>query len=135
MVLVNEAAENVSPTDIFGASCRWVEERRVRGRQIEPAMWTVGVVVLHVGAQGAIEMPTAQDERPVKELSSHRSHPSLSEGVGLRGSDRGEDHLRPFGLEHLVEGTGELLIAVADEEAYRCPGIVTVEGEVFSPAG
>ena len=134
MVLVDEAAENVSPTDIFGASCRWVEERRVRGSQIEPAMWSVGVVVLHVGVQHAIEMPTAQDERPVKELSSNRSHPALSEGVGLRGSDRGEDHLRPFGLEHLVEGTGELLIAVADEVAYRCLGIVTVEAEVQYPA-
>jgi len=85
---VYEAAENVSPTDLFGASCRWVEERRVRGSQIEPAMWSVGVVVLHVCVQHAIEMPTAQDERPVKELSSNRSHPSLSEGVGLWGSDR-----------------------------------------------
>src|SRR5437879_12073846 len=37
-------------------------------------------------------MPAAKDERPVKELSSNRSHPSLSEGIGLRGSDRGEDH-------------------------------------------
>jgi len=86
--------------------------------------------VLHVGAQDAIDMPTVQDERPVKELSSNGSHPSLSEGVGLWGSDRGEDHLRPFGLEHLVEGTGELLIAVADEVAYGCLGIVTAEGEV-----
>jgi len=75
-------------------------------------------------------MPTAQDEHPVEELSSNRSHPSLSEGVGLGGSDRGEDHLRPFGLEHLVEGTGELIVAIADEVAYRCPAIITVEGEV-----
>jgi hypothetical protein len=95
MVLVNEVAENVSPTDVFGASCRWVEERRVRGSQIEPAMGTVGVVVLHVGVQDVIEMPTTQDERPVKELSSNRSHPSLSEGVGLWGSDRGEDDFAP----------------------------------------
>jgi hypothetical protein len=93
-------------------------------------MWSVGVVVLHVGVQDAIEMPTAQDERPVKELSSHRSNPSLSEGVGLWGSDRGEDHLRPFGLEHLIEGTGELLIPVADEVAHRRHGIVSIEGEV-----
>jgi hypothetical protein len=93
-------------------------------------MWSVGVVVLHVGVQDAIEMPTAQDERPVKGLSSNRSHPSLSEGVGLRGSDRGEDHSGPFGLEHLVEGTGELLIAVADEEAHLRRGIVKIEGEV-----
>src|SRR6266496_693263 len=93
-------------------------------------MGTGGVVVLHVGLQDAIEMPTTQEERPVKELSSNRSHPSLSEGVGLWGSDRGGDHLRPFGLEHLVEGTGELLIAVADEVAHRRHGIVTVEGEV-----
>ncbi len=83
MVLVNEVAENVTPTDVFGASCRWVEERRVRRSQIEPAMGTVGVVVLHVGVQDAIEIPTTQVERPVKELSSNRSHPSLSEGVGL----------------------------------------------------
>jgi hypothetical protein len=87
VVLVDEAAENVSPTDLFGTSCRWVEERRVRGKpEIEPAMWSVGVVVLHVCVQHAIEMPTAQDERPVKELSSNRSHPSLSEGVGLVSS-------------------------------------------------
>ena len=109
---------------------RWVEERRVRGSQIEPAMGTVGVVVADIGVQEAIEMPTAQDERPVKELGSNRPHPSLSEGVGLRGSDRGEDHPGPFGLEHLVEGAGELLIAVADEEAHRWLGFVTIEGEV-----
>jgi hypothetical protein len=89
MVLVNEAAENVSPTEVFGASYRWAEERGVRGSQIESAMGTVGVVVLYVGVQDAIEMPPTQDERPVKELSSNRSHPSLSEGVGLWGSDRG----------------------------------------------
>jgi hypothetical protein len=90
--------------DIFGASCGSVEERRVRGSQIEPAMGTVSVVVLHVGVQHAIEMPTAQDECPVKELSSHRSHPSLSEGVGLWGSDRGEDHSGPFGLNTSSKG-------------------------------
>ncbi len=83
MVLVDKAAENVSPTHVFGASCRWVQERRVRSSQIEPAMWTVGVVVADICVQEAIEMPTAQDECPVKELSSNGPHPSLSEGVGL----------------------------------------------------
>src|SRR5712691_1192831 len=75
-------------------------------------------------------MAPAQDEGPIEELSSNRSHPSLSVSVGLRGSDRREDHPGPFGLEHLIEGTGELLIAVADEEAHLCRGFVTIEGEV-----
>ena len=30
-------------------------------------MWSVGVVGLHIDVQGAIELPTAQDEHPVKE--------------------------------------------------------------------
>ncbi len=70
---MNEAAENVSTTGIVGTGCRWVEERRARGSQIEPAMWTVGVVVPHVGVQEMIEVSTAQDERPVNELSPNRS--------------------------------------------------------------
>jgi hypothetical protein len=79
VVLVNKAAENVSPTHVFGASCRWVQERRVRGSQIEPAMGAVGIVVLQIGVQEAIEMPTTQDERegctycdPVADLVSSR---------------------------------------------------------------
>jgi hypothetical protein len=116
VVLVNEAAENVSPMDIFDASCWWVEERRVGRSQIKPAMWSVGVVVLHVGLQDAIEVSTAQDQRPVKELGSNRPHPSLSEGVGLRGTDGRADDPRTLGGEHGVEGARELGVAVADEE-------------------
>jgi hypothetical protein len=38
--------------------------------------------------------------------------------------------LAPSVLNTSSQGTGELLIAVADEEAYGCLRIVTVEGEV-----
>jgi hypothetical protein len=43
--------------NVFGASFVRIEERRVGDSQIEPAMGTVRVVVLHVGGQDAVEMP------------------------------------------------------------------------------
>ena len=95
MVLVNEVAENVSPTDVFGASYRWAEERRVRGSQIESAMGTVGVLVLYVGVKtrSRCRRPrtSVQSRSSARTVLTHRSAKALA--FGDRTGEAFEDSL------------------------------------------
>lgn len=93
-------------------------------------MGTMGVVVVDVVAEKPLEMPSSENERPVQTLRTHRFHPSLGERVRLRGANRCEDHLDTLGSEDLVEGAGELGIAVADQEAQGEVSLGEAEGEV-----
>src|SRR5674536_220515 len=74
------------------------------------------VVVLHVGPQNPVEVPGAEDQRPVQTVGASGLHPALGEGVRVRGPDRCADHANPFAGEDIIKGAGELGVAVADEE-------------------
>jgi hypothetical protein len=47
-----------------------------------------------------VKVPATKDEGPVQDLASDGAHPTLGEGVGPRGTDRGEDDPRTLGPEH-----------------------------------
>ena len=49
-------------------------------REVQPAMRSCAVVVLHVGSEDALQMSSAEDERPVQALRrTRRPRPSESE--------------------------------------------------------
>jgi hypothetical protein len=89
VVLVDDAAENVSPTGVSGASSRWVEERRVRGSQIEPAM----------GRTKWRTLTLANSCRRIR-LSQHRLQANTGNGPGVRSASRQE------GVTDMPQGKG-----------------------------
>jgi hypothetical protein len=50
--------------------------------------------------------------------------------IRVRGSDRVGDDLGSFGLEHRVEGGGELGVAVVDQEPRHCPVFLEMPARV-----
>jgi len=90
----------------------------------------LAVVVLRVGAKHEIEVPASEDQGPVQALGSDRPNPALCVRVGVRRLDRGEDHLRPFRTEDLVEGAGELGVPVVDQEPHSLRATLEVHGQI-----
>jgi hypothetical protein len=82
-------------------------------------VWPVGVVVLDVRAQDALELSAADDQKPVEAVAADGADPAFGERVRLRHPERGADDLDAFALEDGVEGAGELAVAVVDQEADR----------------
>jgi hypothetical protein len=74
------------------------------------------VVVLDVGPQDPFEMSAADDKEPVETLIADGADESLSVGVRLRRSHRRVDARDSFATERLVEGGGELAVAIVDHE-------------------
>ena len=77
--------------------------------------------------------PAYQD--PIQASVSHRSHPPLGEGVGARRSDRRADHPDALGPKDLVERSGLLGVAVADQEPDGNNRVIQLVSEVPGPAG
>ena len=88
------------------------------------------VVMMDVDPEDALKVASGADEQPVQALRPHGSDPSLTDGVGTRGSDGGADHPQALGRKHLIERTAELGVAVMDEKPERLCSFVEVEGEV-----
>ncbi len=74
------------------------------------------IVVLHVLPKYSLEMTMAEDEDPVEAFSPNRPHPTFGEGIGSRRSDRRFDDSDTLGAEYLVEGGGELGVAIPNQE-------------------
>src|SRR5881396_3258435 len=87
-------------------------------------MRPVGVVVVDVDAQDALELSAAADQEPVEALASDGADPSFGERVRRRCTKRGANDLDAF-AEDLVEGATELAVAVVDQEPgqYRSLGV------------
>jgi hypothetical protein len=77
------------------------------------------VVVLHVGSEQLLEMASSEDHDAVDALGSHGADPSFGICVRLRRTPGSADYLDALGLEDLVEGRPEALVAVVLEEADR----------------
>jgi hypothetical protein len=78
-------------------------------------MWPVGVVVLDVVDDEALELMLVPDDGAVEKLAAKGSDPAFSECVRHRGPDRCGEDLEAFGSEDLVEGVDELATAVTYE--------------------
>jgi hypothetical protein len=83
-----------------------VDERRARA-------W-----VRETDAQHSLQVAAAEDQQPVKTLAADGANEALRVRVCLWCADRRVDHFDPFAAEDLVEGRGELAVAVVDQEAH-----------------
>ncbi len=89
---MDESAEQVATAKAGG---RW--QRRwfaaARREQLESSVWPVLVVVTPVNAEHVLEMAAAEDEDPVEAVGANRAHPTLGEGVRVRGLNWRADDL------------------------------------------
>jgi hypothetical protein len=90
------------------------------------------VAVLDVDPQDMFEMSAADDKEPVETLIADGADESLSVGVRLRSHRRVDDR-DSFAAEQLVEGGGELAVAIVDQEALPLEKVC--EAEVCAPVG
>src|SRR5512133_3380066 len=122
---MNETAETVPASDRRCGGCGHARSGSFVDRawrpKIKASVRPLVVVVPNVLVQNPFKVASAPDQHPVQALLPHGSYPPLSEGVGVRRLDRRLDGLDAVGGEDGVEGTGELVVAVTDEEP-RCPG-------------
>src|SRR6266496_2495629 len=120
---MNETAETVPTSD---RRCGHSDNTRT-GSPIDHARWAklkasvrpLVVVVAHVLVENTFKVTSTPDQHPVQALLPDGSYPPLGECVGVRRLDRRLDDLDAVGGEDIVEGTGELAVAVANEEP-RC---------------
>jgi hypothetical protein len=80
-------------------------------------------------------MPAPDDQQPVQALGTDRADPALRMGVGIRRLHRCQQHLGAFCAEHLVEGTAELRIPVAEQEAHPSPAFLQRQQQVAGLLG
>ena len=95
-----------------GQTGRWA-----RRFQPKRSVWTMSVVVLDIDPEDLLQVTTADDQQPVEALGPDGTDPPLRIGVGVRRLDRRDEHLGALGLEHLVEPTTALRVAVAEHKA------------------
>src|SRR5450755_4102109 len=116
VVLADHAAEYRPPPD-------WQVQRSggldfLVGRALLAGLvGPVPVVVVGVSAEDRSQMPFVVDEHPVSAVGPRCAYPSL--GVAIRPRRLWWDlhYFHAFAGEDLVEGAGELGVAVPDEEA------------------
>ena len=72
-----------------------------------------------IGNDWMAKLSLVPDEGPVEQLVADRADPPLGERVGLGGLRWCPDHVRSGGADDLVEPSGVLAGAVADDEAGR----------------
>src|SRR5919197_6125442 len=117
VVFVDESAESVAALDL--SATRWrIGSCRVGRQQCQSAMWAFAVVMGGVGAKHRFEMSAADDQQPVETFGADGADEALGVGVRLRCLDRRVDHLDPFAAQDLVEGGGELAVAVVLQEPH-----------------
>ncbi len=83
-------------------------------------MRPVGVVVVDVDAEDALELLAAGDQEPVEAVAADGADEAFGEGVCLRGAEWGADDLDAFASEDVVEGAAELAVTIVDQEPGRC---------------
>ena len=98
---------------------------RERWLLVERAVWAVGVVVVDVVDDEALDLLLVPDDGAVEEFSSDRADPAFGKRICDRGADGGLEDLEAFGSEDLVEGVDELAAAVTHERSVSGPNIVS----------
>ena len=121
-VFVDQSAESVASLELVWRVGSGETEARpwYRWCQPESAMWPMGVVVVDVDAQDALELPAAGDQEPVEAVAADGADPAFGERVRFRRSKWGADDLDTFAAENLVEVAAELAVTIVDQEAGRC---------------
>jgi hypothetical protein len=80
----------------------------------------MGVVVVDVDAEDALELAAAAAQQPVEAVAADGADPAFGERVCLRRPEQGAHDLDAFALEDIVEVAAELAVTIVDQEADRC---------------
>jgi hypothetical protein len=115
---VEQPAESVASVDtpfvvIPGDGIRLDKGRLLLERAVRPMRVVVGDVL----AQHCLEVGARNDQDPIKTLAPHAADPALRVRLRPWRRDRRPDDADPFRADHLIEGSRELAVAVADQEA------------------
>jgi hypothetical protein len=126
LVFVDESAEAFSAVHVRWVA-RWSRHGAWRDRWalIERPVRAMVVVVLNVRLQNAFEVASVDDQEPVEALAAKDSDETLGDRVRFRCPRRRADDPDLLALKDLVEGSCELRVAVADQEADRRVALVS----------
>ena len=117
---MNETAETVPASDrrcgSSGHARRGSFVDRAWRPKIKASVRSFVVVVPQVLVENTFKVASTPDQHPVQALLPNGPHPPLSEGVGVRRLDRRLDDSDAIGGEDIVEGAGELAVAVTNQE-------------------
>jgi hypothetical protein len=95
----------------------------------------MAVVVLDRVMEDARQLPSAGDQEMVQALPAHGANPALGDGVGVGRRDGCGDDLGTGRAPDVIEGPGELAVAVADQEPGGCGLVVEGGGQVAGLLG
>src|SRR6266511_5385790 len=117
-VLVKQTAEEITSVDSGrlilagqGQSDGWI-----RGLQLERSVRPMSVVVLNVDPQDLLKVSAADNQQPVQTLGTHRPDPPFRVSVRVRRLHRRNEHLGALRAQHVIKRTGELGVAIAEQE-------------------
>lgn len=79
------------------------------------SVWSGKVAVLDIDSQHAFEVAAVADQQPVQAFGPDGANPAFGVGVRLRRPHRGADHSDPVRGKDVIEGGGELRVAVTDQ--------------------
>lgn len=88
---------------------------------IQRAVRGMFVVVTDVDREDSFEVSSAHDQDPVETFATDGADPPFDEGIRARCAYGCADCSDAVGAEHLVEGRGELAVAVVDQKARPRP--------------
>jgi hypothetical protein len=117
-VVMMEATEHGEGNDV--ALGRAV--RRDGGQLVDPLVRARGVVVADVFGDDAVEVSAVEDENMVEAVATQGAQKALADGVHVGRAHGRADYPDPGGSRERVEGGPELVVAVANQESWRCTG-------------
>jgi hypothetical protein len=135
VILVEEPAETVAPSDLVDVDWRAVGERARGCSLIQGAVRPVTVVVALELAEHGCRVSLIDDQEAVEEFAADGADEALGDCVGSRCAHRRLDDADLGGGEDGVESGGELAVAVAEEESEVPVGVVEVHEQVARQLG
>src|SRR4029453_4364426 len=95
----------------------------------------MAVVMPDVAVEDAKEVTAAGDQEVVQAFPGHGADPTPGDGVGVWGLYRCADYLCTDRAPDVIEGPGELAVAVADQEPDGGGLLIKRDGQVAGLLG
>ena len=93
-------------------------------------MRPVAVVMVDVAFEDSCEVAWTDDQQMIETFSADCANPTLRECIRVRGPHWSADDICADRPPHVVEGSGELGVAVADQVTEDTPGLFHLGGQV-----
>ena len=121
---MNQPTEPISSHDPPGGPDGSRFDRPQRRRLVPATVRTVHVVMVGVLGQHQHQLPTAEDQHPIQQLTPNRAHPPLRVGVRLWRPHRRAKHPDPLSGEDRDERGGEPGVAIVDQEPEQADAVL-----------